>query len=67
MTAKRLGDIFVCPEQKSTTQLPGSFRRQLENSQLSPPFMQLGKAIFDGSLRALDQKQAVPPERNNFV
>jgi len=50
----------------STTQLPGSFRRQLENSQLSPPFMQLGKATFDGSLRALDQKQAVPPEKTKL-
>lgn len=38
----------------SMVQLPGPFDRVLKGSQLAPPFVQLGGAIFAGSIKVLD-------------
>ncbi|MEJ2200543.1 MAG: CvpA family protein, partial [Desulfuromonadaceae bacterium] len=38
----------------SSSQLPVNFDRMLKGAELAPPFVQLGGAIFQGSIRVLD-------------
>ncbi len=40
----------------SLAELPGSLDRSLKNSQLAPPFVQLGRSVFDGGGRLLSQR-----------
>jgi membrane protein required for colicin V production len=41
----------------SMTKLPVSFDRVLRGSDLAPPFVQLGEAIFQGSVKMLDRHE----------
>lgn len=41
----------------SLTKLPPTFDRAFKASELAPPFVQLGGAIFQGSIRALDERK----------
>ncbi len=41
----------------SMVKLPGSFDRPLRSSELAPPFIQLGEAIFKGSIEVLDDRK----------
>ena len=45
----------------SLIQLPGPLGRLLDHSELAPPFVQLGRTVFQGSVKALDTHQGSPP------
>jgi membrane protein required for colicin V production len=52
----------------SMIQLPGPFGQLLKNSELAAPFVQLGKTVFQGSVKALDTRdgQAPPAEKTGI-